>query len=109
MAIDSVTTNIREAKECEAGDASIEVGEEADDDDDDDEDGDDDDDDGDGDGDDEGEEDAFPLTIEIFTFMPWPQWPEVPHVKYLVPGLSNFTTSLPLLKELTGVLMSQFL
>jgi hypothetical protein len=45
----------------------------------------------------------------ILTFMPWPQWPKVPHVKYLVPGLSNLTTSFPLLKEFSGVAMSHFL
>jgi hypothetical protein len=27
------------------------------------------------------EEDPFPATVVIFTFMPWPQWPNVPQAK----------------------------
>ncbi len=28
-----------------------------------------------------GEEGAFPVTVLIFTFMPWLQWPNVPQAK----------------------------
>jgi len=55
-AIKDATMNTRELKHCEAED---EVGEEEEEDDDDD----------------------VPDTVEIFTFIPWPQWPKVPHAK----------------------------
>jgi hypothetical protein len=55
--------NTRETKYCEAEDTSDELGEDDDDDDEEDDD----------DGDDAGEEDPFPFTIVILTFMPWPQ------------------------------------
>jgi hypothetical protein len=56
-----------------------------------------------------GEEGAFPVTVLIFTFMPWLQWPNVPQAKYLVPALFNLTTSLPLFKEFNALPRSQFL
>lgn len=57
----------------------------------------------------EGVDGASPATVEIFTFIPWAQCPSVPHAKYLVPGLSSLTTSLPVLREFNGVPMLQFL
>lgn len=57
MAKDSVTNSKSEAKHCEVEAALVEVGEEVDGDDD-------------GDNDDTGEEDPFPLTTVILTFMP---------------------------------------
>jgi hypothetical protein len=52
--------NTRETKYCEAEDTSDALGDDDDEEDDD-------------DGDDVGEEDPFPFTIVILTFMPWPQ------------------------------------
>lgn len=58
---------------------------------------------------DAGEEGAFPVTLLIFTFMPWLQWPNVPQAKYLVPALFNLTTLLPPFMESTALPRSQFL
>lgn len=99
MVTDNAIMNIKEVKHCEAEDAWVVVVGEEDDDVEDDNDGDD------RDRDDDAGEAAFPnLPMVIFTFIPWLQWPKVPQVKYLVPGLSNLTTSLLVLKDWTGTL-----
>jgi len=54
--MNDATMSRREVKQCEAED---EVGEEEE----------------------EEEDDDVPDTVVIFTFIPWPQWPKVPHAK----------------------------